>query len=429
MSTFSTAGATIDLVPPPELCDPYDMTKYSIIERIGEGTFSVVYRAKRNVTNATKSVCDLEGVDPGVVALKCIHPNSSPTRILNELQHLKILSGQNSVLPLLGGFRARCGFIVILPYFEHDDFKWYLPRLSTAMLQCYLKGLFLALAHVANHGIIHRDIKPRNYLFSMEKRQGLLIDFGLAQGPSEWQPIFEAKGIAWDGSKLVSSSRRSSTSRKSRSDKKRSTASSADHDAENVAPKLKRKRSMGRGITSSGAVDSGAASNSNKPPARVRAERAGTPGFRAPEVLFMSLEQTPAIDMWSAGVIMLSLLSSRYPIFPKPERGPISSDAQAIAQIEALLGRDALERAARACHKDLIETPGDRNPISPPSLKDLCEQGRKVFFDAILKKQPNHSPLDKFPDSVYDLLHRCLEVEPERRISAKDALSHSFFSV
>ena len=73
--------------------------------------FSVVYPAKRNVTNATK-VCDLEGVDPGVVALKCIHPSSSPTRTLNELQHLKIVSGQNSVLTLLGGFRARCCFVV-----------------------------------------------------------------------------------------------------------------------------------------------------------------------------------------------------------------------------------------------------------------------------------------------------------------------------
>ena len=49
---------------------------------------------------------------------------------------------------------------------------------------------------------------------------------------------------------------------------------------------------------------------------RARPERAGTPGFRAPEVLLMSVQQTTAIDIWSAGVTMLTLMSRRYPVFP-----------------------------------------------------------------------------------------------------------------
>ena len=125
---------------------------------------------------------------------------------------------------------------------------------------------------------------------------------------------------------------------------------------------------------------------------------------------------------------MLSLLSSRYPIFPKPEIGNISSDAQAIAQIEALLGREALERAARACNKHLVETPGDKVALeSPPCLKVLCQQGRQAFYEGVLKENGD-APLDVFPDSVYDLLNRCLEIVPEDRISAKDALMHSFFT-
>ena len=77
------AAMSVDLTPEPMLVDPHDNTKYTILERIGEGTFSVVYRAKRKVTAATKSTCNLRGVDPNIVALKCIHPNSSPSRILN----------------------------------------------------------------------------------------------------------------------------------------------------------------------------------------------------------------------------------------------------------------------------------------------------------------------------------------------------------
>ena len=91
---------------------------------------------------------------------------------------LKDLGGENGCLPLLGGFKESCGFIAVLPYFEHDDFKWYLPRLTTGLLRAYLYGLFRSLKHVHHHGIIHRDVKPRNYLFSLSKRKGLLIDFG-----------------------------------------------------------------------------------------------------------------------------------------------------------------------------------------------------------------------------------------------------------
>ena len=34
----------------------------------------------------------------------------------------------------------------------------------------------------------------------------------------------------------------------------------------------------------------------------------------------------------------------------------------------------------------------------------------------------------EFPDAAYDLLERCLEVDPAKRISAKEALAHPFLS-
>jgi serine/threonine protein kinase len=44
------------------------------------------------------------------------------------------------------------------------------------------------------------------------------------------------------------------------------------------------------------------------------ANRGGTKGFRAPEVLLKVVHQTTAIDIWSAGVILLSMLCSRFPV-------------------------------------------------------------------------------------------------------------------
>ena len=42
--------------------------------------------------------------------------------------------------------------------------------------------------------------------------------------------------------------------------------------------------------------------------------RGGTKGFRAPEVLLKVPHQTTAIDIWSAGIILLSMLCKRFPV-------------------------------------------------------------------------------------------------------------------
>ena len=58
--------------------------------------------------------------------------------------------------------------------------------------------------------------------------------------------------------------------------------------------------------------------------------RGGTKGFRAPEVLLKVLHQTTAIDIWSAGVILLSMLCSRYPV--------LSHSVDDVALLEIIAG-------------------------------------------------------------------------------------------
>lgn len=56
-------------------------------------------------------------------------------------------------------------------------------------MQAYFKCLFSALADCHDFGIMHRDVKPANFLFNIHTNTGTLCDFGLAQRyhPSEWQ--------------------------------------------------------------------------------------------------------------------------------------------------------------------------------------------------------------------------------------------------
>lgn len=48
-------------------------------------------------------------------------------------------------------------------------------------LALYVKNLLKALNRVHSFGIIHRDVKPNNFLYDRKNKKFLLIDFGLAQ--------------------------------------------------------------------------------------------------------------------------------------------------------------------------------------------------------------------------------------------------------
>jgi cell division control protein 7 len=135
------------------------------------------------------------------------------------------------------------------------------------------------------------------------------------------------------------------------------------------------------------------------------ASRAGTRGFRAPEVLFLTWNQSAKIDIWSAGVILLSILSHRYPFFKSPD------DLTALVEISIIIGTDRLKDAARECGRRV------RFPSECPGmdLRELCEKANPYIGELELD------------EAVFDLLGRMLEPVPTKRLSAEEALSHSFF--
>ena len=73
----------------------------------------------------------------------------------------------------------------------------------------------------------------------------------------------------------------------------------------------------------------------------LHAARAGTPGFRPPEVLLKSQNQSVAVDIWAVGVILLSLLSRSYPFFRSPD------DMTALAELVSLFGSKEVLAAAK----------------------------------------------------------------------------------
>jgi tRNA A-37 threonylcarbamoyl transferase component Bud32 len=122
---------------------------------------------------------------PYFIALKRINATSSPQRILDEMSFLRKLGGQHNVIPLVNGFRGEDQVVVTFPYFHCDEFRELLGNsalLTIRTVACYMRALFQALAHLHAHGVIHRDVKPSNFLFAPESNgRAVLVDFGLAQ--------------------------------------------------------------------------------------------------------------------------------------------------------------------------------------------------------------------------------------------------------
>ncbi|XP_023613409.1 cell division cycle 7-related protein kinase isoform X4 [Myotis lucifugus] len=199
------------------------------------------------------------------------------------------------------------------------------------------------------------------------------------------------------------------------------------------------------------------------------APRAGTPGFRAPEVLTKCPNQTTAIDMWSAGVIFISLLSGRYPFYKA------SDDLTALAQIMTIRGSRETIQAAKTFGKSILcskevpaqdlrklceklrgseaHTPKLTSDIQGPASHDpafsgktdhkaarliqtpqaqhsgnlLCKGNRSGCWGCLDVHTTDLEGWDAVPDEAYDLLDRLLDLNPASRITAEEALLHPFF--
>jgi cell division control protein 7 len=331
---------------------------------------------KRKLGASSQTISNVQKPKYQFVALKKIYVTSSPHRILNELELLHELRNSNYICPLLTAFRHLDQVVAVLPYFKHLDFRIYYRDFLVHDMRPYFRSLFSGLAVVHKAGILHRDIKPTNFLYDQAKRHGVLVDFGLAERQgTDWQPCLCTEH------------------KEKRRDRFMSSFAVKTIEA---TPEL-RSQSYPKTDTR---------------PSR-RANRAGTRGFRAPEVLFKCTSQTTKIDVWSAGVILLTLLARRFPFFNSAD------DVDAMIEMASIFGKKRMTGVA-AMHGQVFET----------NIETIGENGfnlEKIITWAALKEKDGVG-LNVGEQQAVRLLNRLLELDPHRRFSAKEALQHEFFT-
>uniref|UniRef100_A0A8C0GFF5 non-specific serine/threonine protein kinase n=1 Tax=Chelonoidis abingdonii TaxID=106734 RepID=A0A8C0GFF5_CHEAB len=502
---------------------PQLVNVFKIKEKIGEGTFSSVYLA----TAQLQAGCEEK------MALKHLIPTSHPLRIAAELQCLTIAGGQDNVMGVKYCFRKNDQVVIVMPYLEHESFlhncslncsgytKFF--KLCLINANVYLSFCSKELYALVDFGLAQGTPDTKIELLRVAQSEsqqescsqnkphltlGNRVSVNVAASRQIAQQSASKTSDKWccslsqmqikqgkggkDGSAHHSVQRsvfgernfniHSSTYQESSTIKLIKQSKVMDVASRKLATKKK---------TSTKAVNNGVARKAaNSCPAILTcdcyatdrvcsvclsrhqqvAPRAGTPGFRAPEVLTKCPTQTTAIDMWSAGIIFLSLLSGRYPFYKA------SDDLTALAQIMTIRGSRETIQAAKTFGKSILctkevpaqdlrtlcerlrgtnssctKTASDVHTNSfyepalaidtdkkvefapqPPGEKiqalKNCHEGNSGLEIKITEKATDLKGWDRVPDEAYDLLDKLLDLNPATRITAKEALLHRFFN-
>ncbi|XP_073981186.1 cyclin-dependent kinase 2-like [Rhodnius prolixus] len=153
------------------------MENYIKLEKIGEGTYGIVYKARHKRTGK-------------LVALKKIRLDNDaevsegiPSTTLREIGTLRELKHPN-IVALLDIIHGEDNSLFIAFEFLLKDLKKLMDdctkSLSLALIKSYTHQLLSALAYCHSHMITHRDLKPQNLLINATGHIKL-ADFGLAR--------------------------------------------------------------------------------------------------------------------------------------------------------------------------------------------------------------------------------------------------------
>jgi|TARA_B110000285_G_scaffold80930_1_gene93422 casein kinase 1 len=139
--------------------------KYSILNEIGKGSFGRLYSGKHIYTN-----------EPVAIKLQL---EEGEVVIRNEAKILKLLINTDGV-PRIKAFGKQSGVNYMVIDLLGNNIDGLAGNIDVVCVCGIIKNLVTIIQSVHNKGVVHRDLKPDNVLFSQDKRKLYIIDYGLS---------------------------------------------------------------------------------------------------------------------------------------------------------------------------------------------------------------------------------------------------------
>ena len=295
----------------------------------------------------------------------------SPCRIRKEIECLDLLNNgryvdgeKSNIIELIAVLPSIKGTVLVFPYFQTTPFEELVQIVTQEHFLGYSIGLFTALEFVHSRRIIHRDVKPNNYLYNVTKNsKGVLIDFGLAAfGYDVGQTMIPSE----TGSPIMSN-----------------------------LPKQSRRNTS-------------------------RVFRGGTRTFKAPEILFGCMKQSPSVDIWAAGIMLLCLLHKKihwFGVFNGLESR--HRDLCNIAELSSMYGIAQVVKCARDLGSELII----KQPANMPTERIIAIRNLHSLYVAENGDETPQVPHFSITRPVFHLIvEKCLTLNPKFRSTATQAL-------
>jgi len=153
--------------------------RYSIISKLSEGSFGVVYKAVDCFTKNVVAIKRFKLKERG---------EGIPENALREISALKSLNHPN-IIKITDIIHNKKNLKIVLNYYEYDLYTYmnYLERLSMGLsydtIKTFIYKMLSGIYYCHSHGIFHRDLKPQNILIGVSgpKPSPVICDFGLAR--------------------------------------------------------------------------------------------------------------------------------------------------------------------------------------------------------------------------------------------------------
>ncbi|KAE8684441.1 putative serine/threonine-protein kinase [Hibiscus syriacus] len=172
---------------------PRRVETFDKLEKVGQGTYSSVYKARDLETGKIVALKKVRFVNMDPESVRFM---AREIIILRRLDHPNVMK-----LECIVTSRMSSSLYLVFEYMDHDLAGLAATsgiKFTEQQIKCYMQQLFRGLEHCHSRGVLHRDIKGSNLLID---NNGVLkiADFGLATlfKPDQKQPLTSRVVTLW----------------------------------------------------------------------------------------------------------------------------------------------------------------------------------------------------------------------------------------